>query len=95
MNLQITGLKVDAGSGEGTRGGKIIGHTGSGKPIYGGSGQMNKHHKRILEKVKKGQSGTAFSLGASSSHLESLVESGHFKKQQGVGLSGGAYTRIK
>ena len=33
MNLQISGLKVDAG-GEGSRGGKIIGHTSSGKPIY-------------------------------------------------------------
>lgn len=32
MNLQITGLKVDAG--EGSRGGKIVGHTKSGKPIY-------------------------------------------------------------
>ena len=33
MNLQISGLKVDA-KGEGTRGGKIIGHTGNGIPIY-------------------------------------------------------------
>lgn len=32
MDLQITGLKVDAG--EGSRGGNIIGHTKSGKPIY-------------------------------------------------------------
>ena len=30
----ITGLKVD-GVGEGSRGGKIIGHTTGGKPIYG------------------------------------------------------------
>ena len=34
MNLQISGLKVDAGGGPGSRGGKIIGHTKSGKPIY-------------------------------------------------------------
>ena len=34
MNLTITGLKVDAGGGEGSRGGKVIGHTSSGKPIY-------------------------------------------------------------
>ena len=34
MNLQISGLKVDAGAGPGSRGGKIIGHTSSGKPIY-------------------------------------------------------------
>lgn len=34
MELQLRGLKVDA-KGEGTRGGKIIGHTSSGKPIYG------------------------------------------------------------
>lgn len=33
MELAIEGLKVDAG-GEGSRGGKIIGHTSSGKPIY-------------------------------------------------------------
>lgn len=35
MNLKITGLKIDQG-GEGSRGGKIIGHTTSGKPIYAG-----------------------------------------------------------
>ena len=39
MNLQITGLKVDAGAGPGSRGGKIIGHTKSGKPVY-----MNHNH---------------------------------------------------
>lgn len=39
MNLQITGLKVDA-DGEGSRGGKIVGHTSSGKPIY-----MDYRHK--------------------------------------------------
>ncbi len=32
MTLQITGLKVDGG--EGARGGIVIGHTGTGKPIY-------------------------------------------------------------
>lgn len=32
MNLQITGLRVDVG--EGSRGGKIIGYTSSGKSIY-------------------------------------------------------------
>ena len=32
MNLQITGLKVDMG--EGSRGGKVVGHTSSGKPVY-------------------------------------------------------------
>lgn len=37
MNLAITGLKVDA-KGEGSRGGKIIGHTSSGKPIYASHG---------------------------------------------------------
>ena len=33
MKLEITGLKVDAG-GEGSRGGRIIGRTSGGKPIY-------------------------------------------------------------
>ena len=33
MNI-ITGLKVDAGTGAGSRGGKVIGRTGSGIPIY-------------------------------------------------------------
>ncbi len=33
MNLSITGLKIDTG-GEGSRGGKVIGHTSGGKPIY-------------------------------------------------------------
>ena len=30
----ITGLKVDAGGGPGSRGGKVIGTTSGGKPIY-------------------------------------------------------------
>lgn len=34
MEINIGGLKVDAGGGAGSRGGKIIGHTKSGKPIY-------------------------------------------------------------
>ncbi len=37
MNLTIKKLRVDAG-GEGSRGGHIIGHTGSGKPVYSKSG---------------------------------------------------------
>lgn len=37
MKLVIEGLKVDAG--EGSRGGHVIGHTSSGKPIY----QNHKH----------------------------------------------------
>lgn len=47
MNLKITGLKVDA-TGEGSRGGKIIGHTSSGRPIYGSHG-----HPRHAEFSKK------------------------------------------
>lgn len=45
MNLQIAGLKVDVG--EGSRGGKVIGHTTSGKPIY-----LRSHpsHKTFTEK---------------------------------------------
>ncbi len=38
MDLKIEGLKVDGG--EGSKGGKIIGHTSSGKPIY-----MDYRHK--------------------------------------------------
>ncbi len=34
MDLKMTNLRVDA-SGEGSRGGKIVGHTSGGKPIYG------------------------------------------------------------
>ena len=30
----VTGLKVDVGTGAGSRGGKVIGTTKSGKPIY-------------------------------------------------------------
>ena len=37
MNLKITGLQVDAGSGEGSRGGRVIGHDGKGNPIYASS----------------------------------------------------------
>ncbi len=38
MNLQITGLKVDAGTGPGSRGGHVVGKTKSGKPIYSAFG---------------------------------------------------------
>ena len=38
MNLKITGLNVDGG--EGSRGGKVIGHTSSGKPIYSDHGHQ-------------------------------------------------------
>ena len=46
MNLQINGLKVDGG--EGSKGGKIIGHTGSGKPIYMSPG--HKAHSSFTSK---------------------------------------------
>ena len=32
--LTIRQLRVDAGTGEGSRGGKVIGRTKSGKPVY-------------------------------------------------------------
>lgn len=54
MNLQITGLKVDAG--EGSRGGRVIGHTTSGKPIYmnhGHSGHKNFNAKEHEEAAQK------------------------------------------
>ncbi len=38
MELKLKNLKVDAG-GEGSKGGKVVGHTSSGKPIY-----MNAKH---------------------------------------------------
>ena len=51
MNLQITGLKVDGG-GEGSRGGHVIGHTSSGKPIYSsnkGPAPSPEHHAKLKE----------------------------------------------
>ncbi len=39
MELKINNLKVDVGSGPGSRGGHVIGKTSSGKPIY-----MNAKH---------------------------------------------------
>lgn len=57
--------RMDAG-GEGTRGGKIIGHTSSGKPIYGSHGhpshggftkddhfQAAKKHEELVDKHNK------------------------------------------
>lgn len=41
--------KAIGGKGEGSRGGKIIGHTKSGKPIY--STYNNSHHERSTSKV--------------------------------------------
>ena len=46
MNLQISGLKVDIG--EGTRGGRVIGRTSSGKPIY--SSANHPDHKEFTKK---------------------------------------------
>lgn len=40
MNLQISGLKVDAGGGPGSRGGNVIGKTSTGKPIYASHGHV-------------------------------------------------------
>lgn len=34
MDLSIKNLRVDAGTGPGSRGGRIIGHTSTGKPVY-------------------------------------------------------------
>ena len=51
MNLQISGLKVDAGTGAGSRGGVVIGHTSSGKPIYKGKEGGAKHSPRRVERV--------------------------------------------
>ena len=49
-NLKITGLKIDA-TGEGSRGGKIVGHTTSGKPIYASA--KNKAHAGFEEHERK------------------------------------------
>ena len=40
------GLHKSAGHGEGSRGGHVIGHTRSGKPIYGRRHAVNQGHKR-------------------------------------------------
>ena len=47
MDLKMTNLRVDAG-GEGSRGGKIVGHTTSGKPIY--AKHSHPSHKEFTEK---------------------------------------------
>lgn len=69
MNLKITGLKVDA-TGEGSRGGHIIGHTSSGKPIYGAG------HSNYTEKSKPAKFNVPISRaravagGAKGSHAD-------------------------
>lgn len=50
MELQIRGLKVDMG--EGSRGGKVIGHTSSGKPIYQNADHSS-HSKFTLKDHKE------------------------------------------
>ncbi len=58
MNI-ITGLRVDAGGGPGSRGGRVIGKTKSGKPIYdthkhpGHKGMSQKEHNEAGELHKK------------------------------------------
>lgn len=44
MELKMAGLKVDGG-GEGSKGGRVIGHTSSGKPVY--AGHSNPAHKEF------------------------------------------------
>lgn len=52
MNLNITGLKVDA-KGEGSKGGKIIGHTKSGKPIYASNKKFSSIPHHIILPVEE------------------------------------------
>lgn len=53
MELQIRGLKVDAG--EGSRGGKIIGHTKSGKPVYSSHGHPSHGSFSKSEHIEAGR----------------------------------------
>ena len=66
MNLKITGLKVDAGTGPGSRGGIVIGKTSGGKPIYrdfshpdhkgftkGDHLEASKLHSKEMERLRK------------------------------------------
>ena len=72
MDLQLSGLRVDVKKGEGSKGGKVIGHTSSGKPVYESHGHVahgnydpmdhqyaaNQHKKliRIIQKRSRGSS---------------------------------------
>ena len=96
MNLQITGLKVDAG-GEGSRGGKIIGHTSGGKPIYVNA--KHPDHKSftsddhfeaaLLHKVAKRKGKHE---GVNHDRMRRQHRNELFRKQgeEGVGSGGGA-----
>ena len=72
MDLKIKGLKVDQG-GEGSRGGKIIGRTKSGKPIYESHGHPSHKdftsqdhskaagiHRNLAEEANKKRKKTSF-----------------------------------
>ncbi len=87
MILQITGLKVDAGSGPGSRGGRIIGHTSGGKPVYDtfhnhhGSHSdftAREHteatviHAKVMEKISR-EKRTAANRVRHEKHQESLT----------------------
>lgn len=79
MNLKITGLKVDVG-GEGSRGGKIVGHTSGGKPIYAGKRRVHirkskgTFHTQLQEHT--GEHWTPISSAESSTedHARKMVE---------------------
>lgn len=50
---QLDGLMMKAKSGEGSRGGHIIGHTKSGKPVYSGKKAEHKDYKEFTSQDHK------------------------------------------
>ena len=99
MNLKLTGLRVDIGAvGPGSRGGRVIGRTKSGKPIYASHSHpshkdfTSPDHKEAANLLNEGRA-QLVSLekakgrdkafsAATSSRLNDLVESEDFHKAQ-------------
>ena len=93
MELKISGLKVDQG-GPGSRGGRIIGHTRSGQPIYASHnhpshhdftsdehGDAARHNRREAQKFSDKAAGTVNEPGIESSQHRKTAR--HHEIQEG------------
>ena len=89
MELSFNKLRVDAG-GEGTKGGHVIGHTGSGKPIYmkhghSSHGSFTQAEHKEAETLHRQKALTM--KGGDPLAGEHLTGMEHHRKQQGLQIA--------
>jgi hypothetical protein len=80
MNLKLSNLKVDMGSGAGSRGGKVIGTTSSGKPVYANAKHPShksfspNEHQEAVELHLKAYKGAASNSQEAAHHRNAISE---------------------